>query len=358
MRTAWVQGGAQARSLCIKGEVMAILAWVAKLSMRATAVFGNCYATHAQHKRGAQNFFQAASIGRRLLETHDSFLVLNVVIVCGSERVRHVPSLHCKFGKNLHKLIVLLQSKQSKFGAYLGIWADVLKAEERHRAHTGLHAALSSMKAAWTKSLQLHRKSLWRDGGVSLLSACRGGATPLQTLMKSIRSLLMNIASSLCQDARCAAESATTVDWAEKKNMWLEAFQEKALTLDGYVQNAVQIGTGPSPMSEVFRRLGHDRECARLRDVDSADALRRLAGELASRRYMQVMQDAQRQFQHASCAGCGQAESESGTFQYCAGCKSVSYCGTICQKEHWKSVHKQECSVRTSARPSITQLGR
>ena len=53
MRTAWVQGGAQARPPCSQGEAMAISAWVvdilSKLSMRATAVHANYHATHAQH---------------------------------------------------------------------------------------------------------------------------------------------------------------------------------------------------------------------------------------------------------------------------------------------------------------------
>jgi hypothetical protein len=45
-----------------------------------------------------------------------------------------------------------------------------------------------------------------------------------------------------------------------------------------------------------------------------------------------------------TCAHCNLLESTSGFFKRCAACHGPVYCGTVCQKMHWKSGHKAACS--------------
>ena len=43
-----------------------------------------------------------------------------------------------------------------------------------------------------------------------------------------------------------------------------------------------------------------------------------------------------------ACSNCGKLEGAKGDHKTCSGCKSVAYCGSACQKEHW-SAHKADC---------------
>ena len=44
-----------------------------------------------------------------------------------------------------------------------------------------------------------------------------------------------------------------------------------------------------------------------------------------------------------ACAACAAVEPALGTYQKCAACRSVRYCGAECQRAHWKAVHTGEC---------------
>jgi TPR repeat protein len=44
------------------------------------------------------------------------------------------------------------------------------------------------------------------------------------------------------------------------------------------------------------------------------------------------------------CAQCKNVESDYGQYQKCGGCCAIHYCGTDCQRTHWKTEHKSTCS--------------
>ncbi len=48
------------------------------------------------------------------------------------------------------------------------------------------------------------------------------------------------------------------------------------------------------------------------------------------------------------CGSCGKNEAALGKFLNCARCKSVSYCGRDCQKNHWQNGHKKICKEKVS----------
>ena len=46
-----------------------------------------------------------------------------------------------------------------------------------------------------------------------------------------------------------------------------------------------------------------------------------------------------------ACCVCQQKPSlRSGLHKKCGGCQIPLYCGRVCQKEHWRNVHKEHCS--------------
>ena len=49
------------------------------------------------------------------------------------------------------------------------------------------------------------------------------------------------------------------------------------------------------------------------------------------------------------CANCGKKEGEGNNIKLkrCVACKKAQYCGSQCQKEHWKK-HKKECRNKRS----------
>lgn len=53
------------------------------------------------------------------------------------------------------------------------------------------------------------------------------------------------------------------------------------------------------------------------------------------------------------CANCTKLESSSMLLLHCGRGKSIWYCGKVCQRKHWKTVHKKECqpNVKLSDRP-------
>ncbi len=53
-----------------------------------------------------------------------------------------------------------------------------------------------------------------------------------------------------------------------------------------------------------------------------------------------------------NCARCGNSGI---ALQVCSGCKQVSYCSKLCQKEDWKS-HKGSCIIRLSDSTSVVQV--
>jgi len=49
-------------------------------------------------------------------------------------------------------------------------------------------------------------------------------------------------------------------------------------------------------------------------------------------------------FQECANSACERKPGPGGkSFKQCSGCKVLCYCSTICQKEHWRKVHKQHC---------------
>jgi len=43
------------------------------------------------------------------------------------------------------------------------------------------------------------------------------------------------------------------------------------------------------------------------------------------------------------CAGCGMKESTPKMFKCCGGCRRVNYCSVECQKNHWRTGHREAC---------------
>mmetsp|Transcript_22543 Transcript_22543/g.34187 ORF Transcript_22543/g.34187 Transcript_22543/m.34187 type:complete len:93 (+) Transcript_22543:441-719(+) len=50
------------------------------------------------------------------------------------------------------------------------------------------------------------------------------------------------------------------------------------------------------------------------------------------------------------CANCGKKEGEGNNIKLkrCLACKEAQYCGSQCQKEHWKK-HKKECRNKSKS---------
>ena len=44
-----------------------------------------------------------------------------------------------------------------------------------------------------------------------------------------------------------------------------------------------------------------------------------------------------------ACCVCQQKSSPSCVIKKCGGCGILLYCGRVCQKEHWRKVHKDHC---------------
>lgn len=46
-----------------------------------------------------------------------------------------------------------------------------------------------------------------------------------------------------------------------------------------------------------------------------------------------------------ACASCGKGSSPTDKVRRCTACRCVHYCNQTCQKTHWKSGHKRQCSA-------------
>ena len=53
--------------------------------------------------------------------------------------------------------------------------------------------------------------------------------------------------------------------------------------------------------------------------------------------------------QPRACIACATVEQTVGTYQKCAGCRMVRYCGAECQRAHWKATHTHECKQMMAA---------
>ena len=47
------------------------------------------------------------------------------------------------------------------------------------------------------------------------------------------------------------------------------------------------------------------------------------------------------------CSVCVAKPSHESVLKQCGGCQVLLYCGIICQKEHWKKVHRKHCKKIT-----------
>ena len=54
------------------------------------------------------------------------------------------------------------------------------------------------------------------------------------------------------------------------------------------------------------------------------------------------------------CAACGAAAPRGQSFQRCAACRTVTYCGAACQRTHWKA-HKADCKAAAAAQEMAKQ---
>ena len=52
------------------------------------------------------------------------------------------------------------------------------------------------------------------------------------------------------------------------------------------------------------------------------------------------------------CANCGAADV---ALQVCSGCKLVSYCSKLCQKEDWRKCHKESCCKPQTPKNSLIE---
>jgi MYND finger len=53
---------------------------------------------------------------------------------------------------------------------------------------------------------------------------------------------------------------------------------------------------------------------------------------------------------------CCRAKGGNVEIRRCAGCKAVGYCGTDCQKKHWKMGHKADCQGVVKLREKVQSM--
>ena len=128
--------------------------------------------------------------------------------------------------------------------------------------------------------------------------------------------------------------------------------QQYVISTELSFEYASKLGDEPERVQELriqaasLRRFVHV-----ISNVSSLDDMRTLlvtegafgASELLN---AQILQNAAERFQ-VVCGGCGLREGL-GNLQWCAGCRTVKYCSTACQKKHWKTGHKRECTKKQS----------
>ena len=57
----------------------------------------------------------------------------------------------------------------------------------------------------------------------------------------------------------------------------------------------------------------------------------------------------------ASCVHCGTSPERDETFSHCSRCKVMVYCSKTCQKQHWKSGHKDTCQASSESKDTAKQ---
>ncbi|CAE8714054.1 unnamed protein product [Polarella glacialis] len=303
-------------------------------------------------------FFRLAAIGCQLVTQNRSVSVASETLKLAMMRLSLVPSVNCKFARDLRKMHskLVMDDLPYKLGNYFGVFLDLLEVMDSYRSAQDLGVALDSTWDMWDRLLKLEKKQAWQDGGRWLGLGglecsdgnCKQNSSALQILMNQVWTLMGRITNTQIDNARTEAKVAMPESFQKTKDKWEQTLRAYISVLEGSLEHADRIGLTESRQSQIAS--GTSRPAAVLELVGglrSAHSMRALAMSGSDSHYLTRCH----QFQQAICGRCGASEPVPGSFQKCGACKTVRYCGTDCQRQHWGAGHRDECKARSQRAP-------
>ncbi|CAE8627146.1 unnamed protein product [Polarella glacialis] len=337
-----------------------LTAQILKRKVFAYSYMANLEYVSAKFDAADAVFFRLAAIGCQLVTQNRSICAANETLKLAHARFSKVPSINCKFFSDLRKMHskLITDDLPYKLGNYFGVFLDLLKVmDDTRRSAQCRSVALDSTWDIWKRLSKMEKKQAWQDGGRWLglgeLSSpdsgtCQQNSSPLQNLMALVWSLRLEITYAQFADAQTEAKVAMPESFQKTKDKCEQTLRESISTLEGGLEHADRIGlTESTQIGMACSASWLSAQLELLGGCHSAHSMRTLAMKVDKSLDLTRCQ----QLQQVICGRCGASEPVPGSFQKCGACKTVRYCGSDCQRQHWGAGHRDECKARSQRAP-------
>lgn len=194
--------------------------------------------------------------------------------------------------------------------------------------------------------------TLLLERGANVNATCANGLTPLMYACKAawrypLVELLLQHRAEFNEKAFATAVSCQATSTLE---LLLQAGADANWVYDGTPMLARAIDSGHIPTVLLLAKAGADVNThSKQANTDINNILLQFGADIAhtARPLRLAEEELNMGFTFTFCAQCRRCNSSK--LSICAGCQLAAYCGTECQREHWKQQHKQVCKQKQAA---------